>query len=415
MSGTSAVSMKGTEVLNPQCISLWSLWRIIPMSLCPAVEMRITCSEALTHPGRTMAEKRQEPMDLVKDFQEYLSQQTRHVNMISGSVDEEKEPRDLQAGMCEDEHAGLERASIEVSLDNAALAAGFERTDDGKLKCRYCNYGSRGIQRLIEHIRIHTGEKPHRCHLCPFASAYERHLESHMRSHTGEKPYRCDLCSFRCSDRSNLSHHRRRRHKVFSTKLVHHSSLASKKILKSSSSVAYGHPNLVSLSPPSMVVQQTTNGFPSLHTEPYEDQADVRSIGMSTDSHSYGLAELPPQEQDTDSSFRDEKPILVGFPSVSAAQPPSASTPELHSHSTNSSQPSTPAAASAAACDQTSSKPPEMLYTCLHCQMYFADNILYTIHMGCHGYEKPFQCNVCGYKCTDKYDFACHFTQGHHQ
>ena len=59
--------------------------------------------------------------------------------------------------MCEDEQAGLERASIEVSLDNAALAAGFERTDDGKLKCRYCNYGSRGIQRLIEHIRIHTG------------------------------------------------------------------------------------------------------------------------------------------------------------------------------------------------------------------------------------------------------------------
>ena len=68
------------------------------MSLCPAVEMRITCSEALAHPGRTMAEKRQEPMDLVRDFQEYLSQQTRHVNMISGPVDEEKEPRDLQAG-----------------------------------------------------------------------------------------------------------------------------------------------------------------------------------------------------------------------------------------------------------------------------------------------------------------------------
>ncbi|KAG7257505.1 hypothetical protein CRUP_007342 [Coryphaenoides rupestris] len=91
---------------------------------------------------------------------------------------------------------------------------GLERTSDGKYKCSYCNYANKGMARLIEHIRIHTGEKPHRCQLCPFASAYERHLEAHMRSHTGEKPYKCDLCAFCCSDRSNLSHHRRRRHKL---------------------------------------------------------------------------------------------------------------------------------------------------------------------------------------------------------
>ncbi|KAL7856552.1 hypothetical protein SRHO_G00154510 [Serrasalmus rhombeus] len=366
-----------------------------------------------------MGEKKQEPLDLVKDFQEYLNQQTQHINMISRSVDEEKEPQDLQAAMCEDEQTGLEQASIKVSLDNAALADSFQRTDDGKLKCRYCNYGSRGIQRLIEHIRIHTGEKPHRCRLCPFASAYERHLESHMRSHTGEKPYKCDLCSFRCSDRSNLSHHRRRRHKVFSTKLVHHSSLAKKKMLKNSSSIAYGHQHLVSLSPPSMVMQNTMNGFP-LHTDAYENLAALHIVGVSTDSCT--LANLSSEEQDADSSCRDEKPILIppvsGLPSVSTAQPPSASTPDLHSHGTKSvsyTQPSLPAPASTAACAENSTKPPEMLYTCLHCQMYFADNILYTIHMGCHGYEKPFQCNVCGYKCTDKYDFACHFTKGHHQ
>ncbi|XP_066522225.1 zinc finger protein Pegasus-like [Hoplias malabaricus] len=396
--------------------------------------MRITHSEAVTHHGWTMDEKKQESLDLVKDFQEYLSQQTQHVNMLSGPVDEEKEPEDYQGTVCEDEQSGLDHPSIEVSLDNAGLADSFERTDDGKLKCRYCDYGSRGIQRLIEHIRIHTGEKPHRCHLCPFASAYERHLESHMRSHTGEKPYQCDLCSFRCSDRSNLSHHRRRRHKVFSTKLVHHSALSGKKMPKKSSSLGYGRRHLVSLSPPSMVVQKNMNGFP-LHTEPYDEElSDVHSIGTSTNPHSLimdnpldqlstlagQLANLPPQEQDDDSSCRDEKPVFIppvpGLLSGTTAQPPSASTPDQHSHSTNSvnySQPNTPA--SVAASGQTSSKPPDTLYACLHCQMYFADNILYTIHMGCHGYEKPFQCNVCGYKCTDKYDFACHFTQGHHQ
>lgn len=54
----------------------------------------------------------------------------------------------------------------------------FERTFDGKLKCRYCNYASKGAARLIEHIRIRTDEKPHRCHFYQFASAYEHHLET---------------------------------------------------------------------------------------------------------------------------------------------------------------------------------------------------------------------------------------------
>lgn len=38
-----------------------------------------------------MEEIKTEPVDFVKEFQEYLSQQTQHVNMISGSVCGEKE------------------------------------------------------------------------------------------------------------------------------------------------------------------------------------------------------------------------------------------------------------------------------------------------------------------------------------
>nr|KAF6378928.1 hypothetical protein mMyoMyo1_009801 [Myotis myotis] len=146
-----------------------------------------------------MGKKKPEPLDFVKDFQEYLTQQTHHVNMISGSVSGDKEAEALWGAGTDGDQNGLDHPSVEVSLDenSGMLVDGFERTFDGKLKCRYCNYASKGTARLIEHIRIHTGEKPHRCHLCPFASAYERHLEAHMRSHTGEKPYKCELCSFR--------------------------------------------------------------------------------------------------------------------------------------------------------------------------------------------------------------------------
>lgn len=45
-----------------------------------------------------MGEKKPEPLDFVKDFQEYLTQQTHHVNMISGSVSGDKEAESLQGG-----------------------------------------------------------------------------------------------------------------------------------------------------------------------------------------------------------------------------------------------------------------------------------------------------------------------------
>lgn len=55
---------------------------------------------------------------------------------------------------------GLEHPAVDMSLEDGSgmLVDGFERTYDGKLKCRYCNYATRGTARLIEHIRIHTGK-----------------------------------------------------------------------------------------------------------------------------------------------------------------------------------------------------------------------------------------------------------------
>lgn len=105
-----------------------------------------------------MGEKKPEPLDFVKDFQEYLTQQTHHVNMISGSVSGDKEAESLQGAGTDGDQNGLDHPSVEVSLDenSGMLVDGFERTFDGKLKCRYCNYASKGTARLIEHIRIHT-------------------------------------------------------------------------------------------------------------------------------------------------------------------------------------------------------------------------------------------------------------------
>lgn len=56
-----------------------------------------------------MEEIKTEPVDFVKDFQEYLTQQTQHVNMISGSVCGEKETT-------EQFHAGGNKYNAKVIL-----------------------------------------------------------------------------------------------------------------------------------------------------------------------------------------------------------------------------------------------------------------------------------------------------------
>lgn len=52
----------------------------------------------LRHFFYPMGEEKPDTLDFVKDFQEYLSQQTQHVNMISGSVSGVKEVDELPAG-----------------------------------------------------------------------------------------------------------------------------------------------------------------------------------------------------------------------------------------------------------------------------------------------------------------------------
>ncbi|KAJ8391791.1 hypothetical protein AAFF_G00085630 [Aldrovandia affinis] len=117
-------------------------------------------------------------------------------------------------------------------------------------------------------------------------------------------------------------------------------------------------------------------------------------------------------------SSRDEKPFLL-LPPPTAAPPASSYSPGAEPCSEHSARTSTPSASNSQPSTPTppalAGHDPQPLHRCQHCDTYFADNILYTIHMGCHGYEDPFQCNICGCKCRNRYDFACHFARGQHK
>lgn len=53
-------------------------------------------------------------------------------------------------------------------------------------------------------------------------------------------------------------------------------------------------------------------------------------------------------------------------------------------------------------------------YSCQYCSINFGDAVLYTMHMGYHGYKNPFTCNMCGEECKDKVAFFLHIARTPH-
>uniref|UniRef100_A0AAV2M6I7 C2H2-type domain-containing protein n=1 Tax=Knipowitschia caucasica TaxID=637954 RepID=A0AAV2M6I7_KNICA len=53
-------------------------------------------------------------------------------------------------------------------------------------------------------------------------------------------------------------------------------------------------------------------------------------------------------------------------------------------------------------------------FRCDHCRLLFLDHVMFTLHMGCHGFRMPFECNICGHRSRDRYEFSSHMVRGEH-
>uniref|UniRef100_A0A8C5FIZ6 Zinc finger transcription factor Trps1 n=1 Tax=Gadus morhua TaxID=8049 RepID=A0A8C5FIZ6_GADMO len=57
----------------------------------------------------------------------------------------------------------------------------------------------------------------------------------------------------------------------------------------------------------------------------------------------------------------------------------------------------------------------DLAHRCVHCGIYFLDEVMYALHMSCHGDGGPHQCAFCLHACADRYDFTTHIQRGLHR
>ncbi|XP_044061313.1 zinc finger protein 408 isoform X2 [Siniperca chuatsi] len=80
-------------------------------------------------------------------------------------------------------------------------------TQPPKVQCTVCPKLLANSGSLRNHMKLHTGEKPHICQHCGKCFSQKGNLECHLRIHNGDKPYPCSECDQSFSQKPELRRH----------------------------------------------------------------------------------------------------------------------------------------------------------------------------------------------------------------
>ncbi|KAM9856787.1 zinc finger protein Aiolos-like isoform 2-T2 [Aulostomus maculatus] len=414
-------------------------------------------------------EEGDEPQDLsLVDYTRYTSAalQESHASAVATTEGPfvPGAPRIQTAGKLNCDICGLSCVSINVLLVHKR-----SHTGERPFHCSQCGASFTQKGNLLRHIKLHSGEKPFKCPMCSYACRRRDALSGHLRTHS-EKPFKCNHCSRSYKQRSSLEEHRERCHVYMQNKgpigekddsHTSRSQMGSERALlldrlasnvakrKSSMPQKFTGDNSVclDLSFNRELVHQTDIKDPpasspgldahhqqqSLLTGPDSDAAlshrpypiplrgnDINSMGL-TNGHKMGMPLLghthptqPPLGMDSfhaDSSPMSQ-PVMYSLGHLLGGLNHQNGLPHPHSQPISMSPLE---ALQVARANGEAGVLPAAVYPCSHCRVIFLDYVMFTIHMGCHGFRDPLECNMCGHRSRDRYEFSSHIARGEHR
>ncbi|XP_073690276.1 DNA-binding protein Ikaros isoform X4 [Garra rufa] len=332
-------------------------------------------------------------------------------------------------------------------------------------QCNQCGASFTQKGNLLRHIKLHSGEKPFKCHLCNYACRRRDALTGHLRTHSVGKPHKCAYCGRSYKQRSSLEEHKERCHNYLQCMGLQNSiytgenrlselsfdggsgELMQPHVIDQAINSAISYLGAESLRP----LVQTSPGSSDMVVSPIYNLHKTQSAegnGVSAkDSAAEHLLLLsksksasvekdgspsPSGQDSTDTESNNEERAAGGGGAASAGgliyltnhMAPGMRNGGLPVVKEETQRHFEALRAAGMELSMASSEGFKVLsaegeelraYRCVHCRVLFLDHVMYTIHMGCHGFRDPFECNLCGYRSQDRYEFSSHITRGEHR
>ncbi|XP_053465444.1 DNA-binding protein Ikaros isoform X9 [Nycticebus coucang] len=327
-------------------------------------------------------------------------------------------------------------------------------------QCNQCGASFTQKGNLLRHIKLHSGEKPFKCHLCNYACRRRDALTGHLRTHsvikeeTNHSEMAEDLCKIG-SERSlvldRLASNVAKRKSSMPQKFLGDKCMSD---MPYDSSASYEKDNemmkshvmdqainnaisylgaeslrpLVQTPPGGSEVVPVISPLYQLHKPPAEgtprpnhgaqDSAVENLLLLSKAKSVASEREASPSNScqdstDTESNTEEQRGGLIYLTNHITAHARNG----LGLKDEHRAYELLRAAESSQDALRVVSVSGEQMkvYKCEHCRVLFLDHVMYTIHMGCHGFRDPFECNMCGYHSQDRYEFSSHITRGEHR